>query len=896
MIVDRLRDHRATVLSSPLPSQKNVPITTATAASDPSPTPPTPPLSLADYAAKANRFDECRSAQGSLRTCWKSIADEVASLGQSGLNDRESQIEQLIRENGSTFQVDTGEGTQTRPWQLATVPIAIAEQDWGRLASGLTQRTRVLEAVLADLLGPQRLLRERVLPPELVWDNPRFLRVYHNLPVSAGHRLHLTGFDVARANDGGWWVTGDRTRAPSGLGYLLENRIVHGRVFPHLSRTANVRRLASFFGVMRSHFRSLAPHQNNNPRVALLTPGQGSYRDFEDAYLARYLGYTLVQGRDLAVRGERLHLKTLGGLLPIEVLWRHVSDRKCDPLELDPQSSEGVTGLLRCKRGGQLAVVNSIGSVITEMPALIPFLPAAAKLLLGENLQLPSVATYWCGAAKERQYVLDHLDELVVRDAFAVNDTRPVIPENCTADEKHALIQQIKAEPNRFVGQQRLSHSVTPVWHQERFEPWHVSLRTFVLQTNNSVEVLPGALARVSPNEDLLSNSPVQGQLSQDCWIVSEKPVDHETTLLKTDHSTIVLRRSGAELPSRVAEHLFWLGRYVERCESIARLLRTTLARLAGEDDLSELPEMSRLVAALAAVGQLEPDYVIEGLDGAMPQLDSVLPSSVLDTSHPRALQSAILSALSNATAVRDRISLDAYRIFQSVHADLAGTKRNVTPNVSRALERLNRLITHLLAFSGLTAESLTRTHGWRFLLLGRRLERADQTAELLLATMTRPIADEVGMCEAILDATDSLMTYRSRYLSLLRPAPTIDLLVTDETNPRSLRFQLNDIQQLLYDLPTDPGRVALGADERLARELQHPLLIADVATLTEVNSSGKRAQLQQLLELVQEKIPLLANAIAGRYLIHTAPEQTLTGDREQTLDEPLLPPDESQG
>ncbi|WDQ19568.1 circularly permuted type 2 ATP-grasp protein [Rhodopirellula sp. P2] len=882
------------LLPTPIESQVNVPTPTATAPSNDLPSGSPLGLSLANYTSMAERFDECRLPDGALRPCWKSIADEVMALGSSGLNDRESQIEQLIRENGSTFQIDTGEGTQTRPWQLGTVPMAIADQDWNRLVVGLTQRTRVLEAILADLLGPQRLVRERVLPPELLWDNPRFLRVYHNLPVSAGHRLHLVGFDVARANDGGWWVTGDRTRAPSGLGYLLENRIVHGRVFPHLSRAANVRRLASFFGSMRRHFRSLAPRQDGNPRVALLTPGHGSYRDFEDAYLARYLGYTLVQGRDLAVRGERLHLKTLGGLLPIEVLWRHVSDRKCDPLELDPHSTEGVTGLLRCKRGGQLAVVNSIGSVIAEMPALIPFLPAAAKLLLGETLQLPSVATYWCGAEKERRYVLEHLDELVIRDAFAVSDTRPVMPIRCSAEENEALVRRIKTQPNRFVGQHRFSHSTTPVWHRDRFEPWHVSLRTFVLQTKTNIEVLPGALARVSPKEDLLSNSPTQGQLTQDCWIVSDKPVDHETTLLSHDESTIVLRRSGAELPSRVAEHLFWLGRYVERCESIARLLRTTLARLVGEDELSDLPEMSRLVAALAAVGQLEPDYVIEGLDGAMPQLDSVLPSSVFDTANPRALQISVASALHNATAVRDRISLDAYRIFQSMHSDISGAKRSVAPNVSRAMERLNRLITHLMAFSGLTAESLTRTHGWRFVLLGRRLERADQTAELLLATMTRPIADEVGLCESILDATDSLMTYRSRYLSLVRPAPAIDLMVTDETNPRSLRFQLNDIQQLLSDLPTEPGRVALGADERLARELQHPLLIADVATLTEVNSAGTRVELERLLELVQTKIPQLANAIAGRYLIHTAPEQTLTGDREQTLDDSLMPSETS--
>ncbi|SMP58479.1 Uncharacterized conserved protein, circularly permuted ATPgrasp superfamily [Neorhodopirellula lusitana] len=887
---------------------------------------PSPPLSLLQYEKQGGSYDEARADDGSIRPHWAAIEKTFNQIGPEGLDDRSTQIEQLIRENGLTFQVDArrpyseGDESQTpgglspnqsggvlqiepsRPWQLATVPIAFSDSDWQVLANGLSQRVRILETILADLLGPQNLVHERIIPPELLWGNPRFYRAYHQLgqpsrahaavtrsgpdgPMhidavidQANPRLHVTAFDIVRGDRGRWWVTGDRTRAPSGLGYLLENRIVLSRALPHLHRRANVRRLAPFFESLRWHFRSLAPRSRDNPRVALLTPGPGSYREFEDAYLARYLGYTLVQGRDLAVRGQRLNLKTLGGLLPIEVLWRHVSDRKCDPLELDPMSHEGCTGLMQMIREKQVAVANSLGAALAEMPALLPFLQASAKRLLGEEVMLPSVATYWCGHDGPRQHVLDNMDSLIIRSAYAINDACPSVPDNRTPEERDRLIQQIKSQPHRFVAQEKLSHSLTPVWVDGKLKPWHLTLRSFQLQSASGVEVLPGGLARVSPKSDLLGRSPTSGQLTQDCWVISDAPVDHETTLLSLEPETIKIRRSGAELPSRVAEHLFWLGRYVERCESIARLLRTTLTRLAGEVELDEMSEMPRLVKALAAMGQLEPDYAIAELEGGLPQLDSMLPASVFDTSTSRGLQASAVGALRNATAVRDRISLDAYRIFRSLHTEVVVRARPRGANVIAAIERLNLSITLLLGFSGLAAESLTRTHGWRFVLLGRRIERAHQTAELLLATLSDPVINESELCEAILDATDSLMTYRSRYLAIVQPAPTIDLLVTDESNPRSLHFQLQDIEKLLIDLPTSETQVDLGVDERIVSDLMKRLLKADPYELSHCSDAGRREQLTQLAEAICDGMPKLATAVEARYLIHTAQAQTLTG------------------
>lgn len=832
--------------------------------------------SLNDYTPIPGRFDECKSADGKVRPAWQQVARHVESLGVDGMNSRKATIDQLLRENGTTFLIENEvDGRQNRPWQTASVPLVIDAATWTAVDTGLQQRTRLLEAVLKDLLGRQRLIKERIIPADLLAANPLFQRAYHGLPSFGSVRLHITATDIARAADGAWWVVGDRTRAPSGLGYLLENRIITSRVFPQLVRQCNTRRLAHFFESLRDHLRSLAPNGKENPRVALLTPGEDSYREFEDAYLARYLGLTLVQGTDLAVRGGHLNLKTLGGLLSIEVLWRHVSDRKCDPLEL-LDSTEGVTGLLRTVRDGSVAVVNAIGSVLAQTPALMPFLAGANRFFFGDELTLPSVATYWCGGPKELEFVIANLDSLIVRNAYAITTAAPVVASELSPQAREELVNAIRAKPRDFIAQERLPHSTTPVWNENKWEAWHVALRCFQLQTSSGIEVLPGALARLHPTEHVLSRSLNSGQLTQDCWIASDHPVDVEATLLPPPDAKIVLKRSGDELPSRVAEHLFWLGRYAERGEAIARLLRTTLSRLASENELDDLPELPRLIAGLAAIGQIEPDYAIAPLEVSMPRLEDILPASVLDPSQPRGLQSTLSSVVHNAMIVRDRLSMDAYRIIQRASTDLNAPLAD--RNVGRLIERMNGLIVDLLSFAGVLSESFTRTHAWQFLELGRRLERADQTAELVSAALVPVGAGERAICEAVLETCDSLMTYRSRYLNLVRVGPVLDLLVTDETNPRSIRYQLDEIVRVLEKLPAGTRSVGLGADEKIAFDLDHHLRMADPNQLAESAGMDRRNSLNRLLQRMIEGLPELSNAIAARYLIHTTHTQTITG------------------
>lgn len=929
------------------------------------------------YAAPDGHYDECFSRDGSPRPAFGPLVSHINTLGRDSLETLVAEGAALVRESGVTYNALEQEGERTRPWELAFTPLVIHAAEWKALDQGLKQRTRLLEAVLDDLLGPQRLLRERVLPADVVLRNPEFLRAYHGLPKSGGARLHVIATDLARDPNGVWCVTGDRTRAPSGLGYLVENRIITSRAYPELIQRSNIHRIASFFIRLRRMFESLSPRPSQNPRVAILTPGQKSYRSFEDTYLARYLGYTLVQGRDLAVRNGVLNLKTLGGLLPIDVLWRHVSDEFCDPLELDPVAVEGVTGMVQAVRSGNVGIANSLGSKLTQSPSLLPFLPAASRFLFGEEPILPTVTTLWCGDRDSCRQVLGDLDRYIIRPAFTIRGDRPTRPRDLSQHAREELMSAIRANPHQYVAQEPIPRSATPVWRDGRMQSWCVALRSFQIQFAGQVDVLPGGLVRVSPTSEGVENPHHSTQLGQDCWVVADGPVDQSSTLLPSPHVPLRFVRGGAELPSRVAENLFWLGRYSERAEAIARLLRTTMLRLVGEQSAADTPEMPRLIAALAAIGQIEPDYAVKELQGGLPSLDDALPKSLYTIDQQRGLSPSISALADKATAVRDRISLDAYRIVQQIQEELAQPVQFRAKNDTRlAIGRLTRLITGLLAFSGLGSESFTRTLGWRFLQLGRRIERAWQTAELLRATLvdldsmsraakaqaaqaaaaglkpdkdakaitgasaasdvpgtnasgkaagqvmnqnaggaTSPakqsagqsgsqpathaaggpvagnpaaadstpsqrsqVSDERPVLEAVLEVTDSIMTYRSRYLLRLEPDATLDLLITDETNPRSILFQLERIAEVMGPLPVEADEVGVPYDRRLAFDLLHRVRMAQPTLLAAASPSGRRESLDHLLEILTEGLPELSNAIAARYLIHTVASQALTG------------------
>ncbi|MFO1062639.1 MAG: circularly permuted type 2 ATP-grasp protein [Pirellulales bacterium] len=832
---------------------------------------------FAQYERRSGAYDEAFDGSA-LRPHWQNFVKHLDSIGPSDLQLRWERAQRQIVGDGVTFSARESTSS-ARPWLLDALPTILTEQEWKHLSAGLIQRARLYELILADLFGPRTLMHERLLPVEALFANPSFCPAYQDLTPSDKRYLQLFASDLARDPSGQWLVTGDRTRAPFGLGYALENRIVTSRNLPAPFRQCRVQRLAPFFMTLRESLRDLATRFRDNPRIVLWTKGPQSQAYVEDAYLARYLGYTLAEGDDLAVRENRVMLKTLGGLLPVEVILRRLDDDDCDPVELAPDSVSGVSGLVEVLRCGNVAVANSLGSRIAESPIFLPFIAEIARRRLGEEMILPTVQTWWCGDPSSMSYVMDNIDRLLIRPAFRTYDAPATRTEAMTAAQRETFVAQIREKPWTFVAQEPIVRSSSPIFAGGKVQAWSFALRGFVVQRNGEYQALPSGLGRVASDPHTLDQVMTAGELSQDVWVLSEKPVE-DVSLLTSSKETPTLRRSGDDLPSRVADNLFWLGRNVERAESQARLLRTALVRLSGERE--RVPEMPTLLRALAERGQIEPDYVIEEFTKRLPEIAEVLPASTLDDRLALSIRASIREAVRIASKVRDRVALDLWRIVSRIEQTCVTAGIGGRIDAPEAINLLDQLVTELVALSGLAAESMTRTQAWRFLELGRRIERAWQTAVLCRATLSPPSPHENDVLEAVLITVDSVMTYRSRYLASLQPAPVIDLVITDETNPRSIVYQLAVIAEHVDRLPRSGADGPRTMEQRLALALLNAVRLADPYELARVDSHGERSNLCKLLDRVSDILPKLSEAISGKFLIHAGLQRHYAAGQDQ--------------
>ncbi len=829
---------------------------------------------LRRYAPRPGAYDETFAAPGQLRPHWHSFAEAVEALGETELKRRWDQAQRMVHENGIALVAHTEPHEKVRQATLDALPLLVDSQTWATLSEALVQRARLLNLLLSDLYGPQTLVAGGFLPPELVLDNPAFLRPAHGQRPADDCFLRLYAADVARSPDGNWWVVADWTESPWGSGYALENRIITSRMLPQIIRQCQVERLAGYFMAVREALQRLATRRHESPRIVLLSPGATSPHYFEDAYLARYLGYTLVEGGDLTMRNNHVMLKTLAGLLPVDVIWRRIDDASCDPLELGGDSESGVAGLLQAVRAGNVAVANAIGSGLVQSPAVMAYLPNLCQHLLGQPLKLPSVATWWCGEEPARDYVLENRDRLVVRQVAAHRD-EPLRPADELARMLPAeLAKTIAAHPASFVGQERVEHSSAPAWHNGTIQRSQVGMRVFLVATGESYTAMPGGLTQVGPTAPSGDDWSANGRRSKDTWVLSDQPVRHVSLLQAADRA-VALRRSGAELPSRVADNLFWLGRLVERAEGAARLLRTLLVRLGSESESTSLSEVRPLLRGLAYQGQIEPGYVVDKLSEGLPPIGNVLASIPFDERQPNSVRSTVSAVYHAASVVRDRLSIDSWRIMHRLDQELRPAAGSQFVDPADALAALNRMIIDLAAFAGLAMESMTRAQGWRFLDLGRRLERAVHTINLVRNTLVAPSDNPGPILEAVLEVADSLMTYRSRYLAGLHVVPVLDLVLTDETNPRSVAFQFAALADHVNNLPRDPAQAERDPAQRLSMSALHTVRMIDVQRLCGPGEPD-RAQLDRTLNRLADQLPRLSEAVTNRYLVHAGAHRQL--------------------
>ena len=814
-----------------------------------------------NYALDAPFPDEMMSPDRSLHPHWQEFVSLLDKLKPEEFRHRRDLARRLIHQNGVTHNVYGDPNGLDRPWSLDFVPLLIPSPQWDTVSEGLIQRARLLDRLLADLYGPAETVFNGIIPPELLWANPGFLRSCHGIRLPQNRWLHLYAADLVRAEDGRYEVLSDRTQAPSGAGYSLENRIVLSRAIPAVFRQCNVQRLAPFFVSLRETLTELAPANHENPRIVLLTPGPYNETYFEHSFLARYLGYALVQGNDLTVRDTIVYMKTLGGLQRVDVILRRVDDNFCDPLELYPASYLGVPGLLQAVRRGNVAVANAIGCGVLQAPGFLPFLPAVCRYLLGEELKLASVETWWCGHADIMEYVIKHLNELVIKSAYPTRGEDPVFGPWLKTEELAALEKKIRARPARYVAQKQVMSRTTPALIGEELQPRRFVVRSYLSSYGDSYTVMNGGLTRITQSNDSLVVSLQKGGRSKDTWILSDSPVS-AVTLLPSSSQPIALSRGGSDLPSRLAEDLYWLGRYAERTDSQARLARGTLTRIIDQSGI----ENTQALQTLASAYRTKP-FRSTGADLGHEFIDSVLGDPKGDE-----LRGTVTSVHRLARVLRDTISNDAWRILQEVYRAVSGFKISVTLPSAGLLELLDNLIVTLAAFVGLASDSMTRGQAWRFLDMGRRIERVLFIAEFLQDTLVESHGDPV-LLEAILEISDSSLTYRRRYLTHLEPHAIADLLLADETNPRSVAFQLALIDQHLSALPRDVSHPDRNHDQRLLLKLRTSIQLADFVELSalpaaeQVDDKGEKfgALLSEILELTGQ----LSEAIAQQYFSH---------------------------
>jgi uncharacterized circularly permuted ATP-grasp superfamily protein/uncharacterized alpha-E superfamily protein len=818
------------------------------------------------YSFPESVFDEMYERPGESRQHWEPLITALKSLGQVDLQQRCQDARRLLRDNGVTYTY--GEELN-RPWQLDLIPLLITSDEWRLIERGLIQRAKILSLVLADLYGPRNLFKNNILPPELIYSHPGFLRRCDGVETLA--YLPLYAADLARTADGQMCVVEDRTQAPRGAGYALENRLILSRVLPSWFRDWQVRRLAQFFQTLRNTLVNMAWRKSDDIRIVVLTTGPDDDSYFEHAFLATYLGYTLVQGADLTVRDGRVWLKTLDGLQSIDVILRRVDDHLCDPLELRQDSYFGVAGLLQAARMKNVAIANPLGSGVLENPALMAFMPALAHYFLGEDLQLPSAMTWWCGQKKARDYVLANLDNLVIKQT----GTPSIQGELLSEPEREALREKILAQPYLFIGQEKVPRSTIPIFTNDNLEPRQMVVRSFLAASEDDYKVMPGGLTRVASRPDTPIIS-AQG-ISKDTWILADQP-DEPISLLSPIGEIAALANGRAELPSRVAENLFWLGRYVERGENVIRLLRTVLLQMIEPSAFTDDGLQSLLRAATHST-KTYPGFVGDGAEARLAAPAAELLSVLLDKSRQGSLSFTLQALLYAASSLRERTSPDIKRVFSNLEEDLQVLQvQREAPHdemLHTVFEGLNHLLTHFAAFTGFAMESMTHSQGWRFLMIGRHLERAQQMIPLLRTLLSKDSSST--QLEYLLTICDSLMTYRRRYRTMLQIQPTLELVLLDEQNPRSLAYQFERLQNYIYHLPRcDNMFVRKNQEERLVLEGLTRLRLANMEELVQDDANHFRTHLDQLLVRLSHLLPNLSDAITNSYFSHIEPPKQL--------------------
>ncbi len=838
------------------------------------------------YQPVSGLVDDAFDADGQIKPHWHYLLGSLDELGAEAFAERQQKALRILRDDGATYNIYGDTSSPAHTWGLDLVPNIISSDDWADVEAGLLERAELFNLLLRDIYGQRRLIKTGVIPPEALFCHRGFLRACHGIQLPGDHDLIIHAVDLMRGADGRMWVLGDRTQSPSGAGYALENRTVMSRVFPSLFRDSHVHRLAAFFQRLRAKLISLSPNIHQ-PRVAVLTPGAHNETYFEHAYMANYLGFPLVQSDDLVVRNGFLWMKSLDGLSRVDVLLRRVDDWFCDPVELRSDSRLGVAGLLEVVRAGNLVVANPLGSGVLENPVFLRYLPEIAKALLGRELRLPSVPTYWCGDQNDLDFVQKNFSDLVIKPVYRNLDSRSVQVAGLSADEQQQLLAKIKAEPLQYVAQPMVVAGHIPTFENgNALVPRPAILRSFAVASDSSYTLMPGGLTRVGNSENSFVIANQAGARSKDTWVVASEP---ERVLADSaqDDSVVVREADLISLPSRVVENLFWMGRYAERAETTLRMLRTTFMLLNGEEPISDAVKQPLLQALLAVAAIPLAAPADEASDNRFVAAEQRLQQLVSDGSLTNSIATSLNAMLYCADETKELLSSDTFRVINDIRDALQVLPGNLNASLGSAPEEaLDPLVTALMAFAGLTQESMSRGFGWRFMEMGRRLERAQQISLAVNYLLVPEFSsqDQNKLAEALLLSLESLISYRRRYRGRMVLDTSLDLVLLDSSNPRSLIYQLGQLGEHLRALPKAAvGLHELSREERTLLETEVLIKLASLKNLVQTDA-GLRPHLLETMSRCRELLAEISEQITDKYFDHREASQQLVHSNRESL------------
>ncbi|MFT3946016.1 MAG: circularly permuted type 2 ATP-grasp protein [Agriterribacter sp.] len=822
-------------------------------------------------------YAESVGSDANLQPLWNTFFNSLSRFTSSEIEVRKQDIFRMLRENGVTYNIYGDPSGLNRPWNLDIIPYLIDKQEWSTIESGLVQRAELLNLILRDIYGERRLIKQGILPAELVYNHNGFLRQCAGIKQLHQHSLILYSADLARSQDGSVWVLNDRTQAPSGSGYALENRITMARVLPELFNGLQVRHLSSYFETLRHSLREIAPVKNGDTRIVIFTPGSSNETYFEHSYLSTYLGFSLVQGDDLMVRDNYVWLKTLGGLEKVDVILRRVDDSFCDPLELKDDSILGVPGLVQAVRSGNVTIANPLGSGVLENPGLMPFLQSMSRYFLNQDLILPGIASWWCGQPKEMQYVLDNIQSLVIKKIFKQSRiSTSVDGASLSEKEIEKLKQSIKAYPCLYVGQEKISISPAPSLINGKIEPRTALFRTYLTSNAYSYTAMSGGLTRTSPNNNFLISNQL-GSISKDTWIIA--PEDENKPVVPKDHILVSAYKKG-DITSRTAENLFWVGRYAERVLGTARFLRTVMQFITEgnrHNQSNDIETERHLLEAITHYTATYPGF-LEDAEKKFASPWRELNDVLFDEKRNGSLLYNFRLFCRVVYAERDHWSTDTWRVIWSMENVLKATYTSDTTHI-RALNILDSIITSMVAFIGLNRESISREQGWIMLDMGRKIEQCMLLTSMLRSTMVNKYDEQVdyNLQEAVLKSNETLVNYRYKYRVHIQHALVLELMLLDPNNPRSIIYQLDRLKAYLNNLPRLQDGFSLQPHEKLIFEAYSLLKLTDREQLTSLDETrGQYKLLDEFLEKLYQLLFDITGAVSKLYFKHAQKQKQL--------------------